>query len=187
MDPHTLLDILHTAERLKDTIRHCYTSGGRPESVAEHSWRVALMAMLIGDEFPQLDMNRVIKMCLIHDLGECFTGDIPTFDKTDAHRATEEQLLHQWVQTLPEPISGQWTALYTEMDAQETPESKLCKALDKLEAVIQHNESDIQTWAPNEYDLNLVYGYDHVAFSPYLTALRDEIKAETLQKMEQGK
>lgn len=84
MEPEKLLEALHTAEKLKDTTRHCYTSKGRHESVAEHSWRIALMAFWLRDEFPQADMDKVIRMCLIHDLGECFTGDIPAFDKTAA-------------------------------------------------------------------------------------------------------
>ena len=87
MKPEILLDMLHTAEKLKDTTRHCYTSGGRHESVAEHSWRLALMAFWMQDEFPELDMDRVIRMCLIHDLGECFTGDIPVFLKTQENEA----------------------------------------------------------------------------------------------------
>ena len=84
MTPKELLSALSVAERLKCNTRHCYTSSGRHESVAEHSWRFALMAMLLTPEFPELDMDKVIRMCLIHDLGEAFTGDIPTFDNTDA-------------------------------------------------------------------------------------------------------
>jgi ABC-type sulfate/molybdate transport systems ATPase subunit len=61
------------AEKLKCNTRHCYTSSGRHESVAEHSWRIALMAMLLTEEFPEADMNKVIRMCLIHDLGEAFS------------------------------------------------------------------------------------------------------------------
>ena len=90
MEERTFLEVLGVAERLKDATRHCYTSGGRHESVAEHSWRAALMAYFLRDEFPEADMDKVIKMCLIHDLGECFTGDIPTFDKTKADEVTEE-------------------------------------------------------------------------------------------------
>jgi len=187
MDPRTLLDILHIAERLKDTTRHCYTSGGRHESVAEHSWRIALMAYLLRDTLPEADMDKVIHMCLIHDLGEAFTGDIPTFDKTQADETTEELLLSRWVESLPEPLRSHMQALYAEMNARETPEAKIYKALDSLEAVIQHNESDITTWIPHEYDLNMTYGYDKAAFSPYLTALRDEIKADTVKKIEEAK
>jgi len=80
------LNILHVAERLKDTLRHCTTGKRRIESVAEHSWRVSLMALLLRDEFPDADIDKVISMGLIHDLGECFTGDIPTFSKTDSDR-----------------------------------------------------------------------------------------------------
>ena len=183
MEPRTFLEILHVAERLKDTPRHCTTSKGRRESVAEHSWRIALMAMLLKDEFPELDIDRVTRMCLIHDLGECFTGDIPTFLKTGADEQTEDRLLDRWVRSLPEPVSNELSALYAEMNALETPEAKLYKSLDKLEAVIQHNESPIETWEPNEYELNKTYAFDIVAFSDWLTALRKEIYNDTIEKI----
>ena len=66
MDPRAFIEIMATAERLKNTFRHSWTSEGRRESVAEHSWRISLMAMLLEKEFPDTDMNKVIKMCLIH-------------------------------------------------------------------------------------------------------------------------
>ena len=183
MEAEKLLQALHVAERLKDTTRHCYTSGGRHESVAEHSWRMTLMAYFVSDEFPELDMNRVIRMCLIHDLGEAFTGDIPTFQKTGSDEQKEESLLLSWTASLPEPFAGEMTALYREMAARETPEAKLYKALDNLEAVIQHNESDISTWLPLEYSLNMTYGNDKVAFSDYLRQLREVIRGETCEKI----
>lgn len=186
MTGREFLEILHVAERLKDAGRHCTTSKGRRESVAEHSWRIALMAMLLREEFPALDMDRVVDMCLIHDLGECFTGDIPTFLKTDADRKTEEELLADWVAGLPPALSARLGDLYREMDAQQTQEAKLYKALDKLEALIQHNESPLSTWAENEYELNKRYAFDVVAFSDWLTALRQEILQDTLDKIEAG-
>ena len=182
MKPMELLAVLHTAERLKDTTRHCYTSQGRHESVAEHSWRVTLMAYLMRDEFPELDMDKVMQMCLIHDLGECFTGDIPSFEKTAADTAREDGLLARWVAGLPQPYCRDMAALY----ALETPEARLYKALDKLEAVISHNESPLDTWLPLEYDLNLTYANDNVAFSPYLTALRQAVRQETEEKVAKG-
>ena len=102
MKARDYLNILHVAERLKDTPRHCTTSKRRTESVAEHSWRVSLMAMLLKKEFPDVDVDKVVSMCLIHDLGECFTGDIPTFQKTDSDRAAEDTLLNSWVDSLPD-------------------------------------------------------------------------------------
>ena len=185
MEPRELLDILHVAERLKDTPRHCTTSRRRRESVAEHSWRVSLMAFLLRSEFPQADMDKVIRMCLIHDLGECFTGDIPTFLKTAKDNEIEESLLGRWIGSLPEGPAGEMQALLAEMEAQQTLEARIYKALDKLEAVIQHNESPIDTWADNEYELNKTYAFDTVAFSDWLTRLREEILKDTLVKIEE--
>ena len=183
MEAKELLRVLHTAERLKDETRHCYTSGGRRESVAEHSWRLALTALFLRDEFPALDMDRVIRMCLIHDLGECFTGDIPSFLKSGGDEERERSALEAWVASLPAPYSVELKTLYAEMDALETDEARLYKALDKLEAVISHNESDISTWEDHEYDLQLTYGEQNVAFSPYLTALRQAVRQESLDKI----
>lgn len=186
MRPTELLQVLHTAEKLKDTTRHCDTSGGRRESVAEHSWRLTLMAFFLRDEFPALDMDRVLRMCLVHDLGECFTGDIPSFLKTAADTEKEDALLARWVRSLPAPYCTELTALYAEMDALETQEARLYKALDKLEAVIQHNEAPLSTWLPREYALNMTYADENVAFSPYLTALREAVRDETRAKIEAG-
>ena len=183
MEVRALLDALHVAERLKDTTRHCYTSKGRHESVAEHSWRIALMAFWVSDEFPEADMGKVIRMCLIHDLGECFTGDIPSFNKTAVDTQREDAALAAWVASLPTPYCDELCALYREMDAQESEEAKLYKALDKLEAVIQHNESPIDTWEPHEYQLNLDYAWTNVAFSDYMTELRQEIRKDTEEKI----
>lgn len=185
MKTEKLLDVLHLAERLKDTMRHCYTSGGRHESVAEHSWRIALMAYFVRDEFPEADMDKVIRMCLIHDLGEMFTGDIPTFLKTEEDECREEELLFRWAESLPDPYGKEMSELYQEMAQLETVEARIYKAMDSLEAVIQHNESDITTWSENEYELNLTYGDDKAAFSPYLKKLRQAIREETLTKIEE--
>ena len=126
-------------------------------------------------------------MCLLHDLGEVFTGDIPSFLKTGADERREEDLLSAWVTSLPEPYATEMAALYAEMAARETLEAKIFKALDNLEAVIQHNESALSTWAENEYELNLHYGSDKAAFSPYLSALRQLVREETEEKLAKGR
>ena len=185
MEAKKLLDVLHVAERLKDATRHCDTSGGRRESVAEHCWRAALMAYFLGDEFPQADMDKVIRMCLIHDLGEAFTGDIPSFEKSGEDEAREEVLLHDWVKSLPEPYCREMEELYREMAELETVEAKLFKAIDGMEAVVQHNESDLASWLPLEYELNQTYASDKVGYSPYLTGLREQMRQDTLRKISQ--
>lgn len=183
MEARELLEAMAVAVRLKDTTRHCYTEKGRHESVAEHCWMAALMAFFLQEEFPEADMDKVIRMCLIHDLGEAFTGDIPTFEKTEENERTEEQLLREWVAALPKVCRDEMTALYDEMERRESLEAQIYKAIDNLEAVIQHNFSNLSTWIPREYELNKTYGDDKVAFSPYLTALREEVRQDTLRKI----
>lgn len=184
MRQEELLSILSVAEKLKCNTRHSDTSSGRRESVAEHSWRLSLMAMLLEDEFPDTDINKVIKMCLIHDLGEAFTGDIAAFDKTEEDSEREERLYLEWIDGFPEVQRKQFHDLLREMSELKTKEARLYKALDKLEAVIQHNEADIASWLPLEYDLQLSYGAEEVAFSPYLLKLKECIDGWTREKIE---
>ena len=189
MSPKELLDILSVAERLKCSTRHCYTTSGRRESVAEHSWRIALMAMLLSGEkeFQDADMDKVIRMCLIHDLGEAFTGDVPTFEKTETDEEKEEVLYAEWVESFPKVQKLEFQSLLAEMAEQRTVEAKIYKALDKLEAVIQHDESDISTWIPLEYELQLSYGKEQVQFSPYLREFKKAVDEWTREKIEKNK
>ena len=146
MEAEKLIEALHTVEKLKRTMRHCYTSDDRKESVAEHCWRVALMAYWMEDEFPEVDINKVIKMCLIHDLDKMWT-------------------------------------LYQEMSELKTLEAKIYKALDNMEGALSHNESDLKTWEPHEYELTKNYGIDKSQFHPYIKHLRECIRQETVDKI----
>mgnify|MGYP000006197369 FL=1 len=145
------------------------------------------MALLVADEFPDVDCGRVVRMCLVHDLGEAFTGDIPAFEKRRQDETHEAALLARWVETLPEPLRAEWRSLYAEMKALATPEARLYKALDKLEAVIQHNEADIATWLPLEYDLNIAYGADEVAWNGYLRRLKEAANEISRQKIAEAR
>ena len=151
MDSRAFLDFLKVAERLKCNTRHSYTSSGRHESVAEHSWRLTVMAYFMQDEFPEADIDKVIKMCMFHDMGEAITGDIPAFEKTSADSDNEN------------------------------------KALDKLEALIQHNEADLSTWIPLEYDLQMTYGTEECSFSEYMKSLRDMVREDSRKKADMDK
>lgn len=184
MDARTFIDIMRTTGRLKDMTRHSWTAGGRHESVAEHTYHLLMMAYFCRDEFPEADMARVMEMCLFHDMGEAFTGDIPTFEKTDADECEESRQVTAWIRSLPEGYREQVSGLFAEMDAMESTEAKICKALDKLEAVIQHNEADISTWIPLEYQLNLDYGQEETRFSEFFRKVRQLAKEDSEEKIE---
>lgn len=177
------MEIVHFAENLKNQTRHAWTSAGRHESVAEHSWRLCLMAYFLKDKFPEADMDKVVLMCIFHDIGEVFTGDIPAFEKTKNDSDAEDRVIDRWIADLPEPYCQDLGRLFEEMRKRETIEAKIYKAIDKMEAVIQHNESDIRTWLPLEYDLQLTYGEKEVMFSEVFQELKRVANAETREKI----
>ena len=182
MKPAEFMDFLHVLENMKCNTRHGWTHTGRRESVAEHTFRVCCMALLLEDEFPELDMVRVLKMCLIHDWGEAVTGDIPSFLKTERDESTELDAIHSLTARLPD-MHGKLDALYAEMEERQTPEARFYKALDRLEAVIQHNEAPLSTWIELEKTLNLTYGVEDCAPFPFLAEVRKLSNEDTLRKL----
>lgn len=184
MKAEKLIELLELAGRLKDNTRHSWTSKGRHESVAEHSWRLALMAYFVQDEFPEADVGRLLEMCILHDIGEAFTGDIPAFYKTDADRRAEDDRIGEWISGLPEPYRSRTGELFEDMNRGESLESRIWAALDKLETLVQHNEADISTWLPVEYELNFSYGKEQSDFSEYMRELRRVINERSAEKIE---
>jgi len=186
MQPRELIDFLGIVGQLKNNTRHVWNEAGRQESVAEHCWRLSVMALLVAGEFPDVDINKVIKMCLIHDFGESLTGDIPSFNKTKQDEDNEDLAIAGLLKQLPKKISDEFTALFSEMSDMNTVEAKLFKALDKLEAILSHNESPLDTWLELEHTENLIYGDENVTFSTYLTELREELKNDSIRKIGEG-
>ncbi len=165
MTDRELIDFLGIAEKMKCNTRHSWTSTNRKESVAEHSWRLSLIALLLEREIENVDFQKIIKMCIIHDLGEAITGDIPSFLKTKQDSKTD------------------MFTLFEEMEKRETIESKIYKALDRLEAVIQHNEAPIDSWLPLEYELQQSYGWEEAQVHERLSQLRQTAKQDTIDKI----
>ncbi|MBP7176098.1 MAG: HD domain-containing protein [Thermoclostridium sp.] len=181
MDNHALLAFLSLAEKLKCNLRHSWTSSGREESVAEHSWRLCLFSWLLRNDFPELDMDKVLLMCLFHDIGEAVTGDIPSFLKTSQHETDETEAIGGIIKMLDPPLSDELASLFSQMQEQKTKEARLFKALDKLEVILQHNEAPLETWIPLEYELNLTYADENVHEFPVLESFRKELKEMTLK------
>ncbi|MDD4510300.1 MAG: HD domain-containing protein [Oscillospiraceae bacterium] len=184
MTPEVLLRFMNRIEPLKSGTRHCVTQAGTPETVAAHSWRLAVFALLLEDEFPKVDVDRLLRMCLIHDIGEAVTGDVPSFQKTEADQRKEEQAIDGLLSLLPDDTRQRFQGLFLEMAEGKTEEARLWRALDKLEAVIQHNESPLDSWLPLEYTLNLTYGEREVTPFPFLVDLRLKLQEETREKLD---
>lgn len=180
-----LLEFLRAAERLKTTYRSGFTSDGMRESVAEHTWRVCLMAMVLGPEFPGLDVARLIRICVIHDLGEAIGGDVPApeqarrlaSDPSAAKGPDERRDLVSLLGALPDPARAEVLSLWDEYEAAATPEARLAKALDKLETILQHTQGDNPPGF--DYRFNLGYGRQYTADHPVIAGLREILDRET--------
>jgi putative hydrolase of HD superfamily len=173
---------IEETEKLKSVVRTAWTSNGRRESTAEHSWRLALLAGVMQEYYPELDIAKIIMMSLIHDIGEIYEGDISAAlcpDQSDKY-AMEFRAAKSVFALLPEQQANQMMDLWLEYNNNSTPEAKLVKALDKAETIIQHNQGD----NPSDFDyhFNLGYGKDYFKNNDMLEQLRAIIDEKTGQK-----
>jgi putative hydrolase of HD superfamily len=181
---HARLDFLREAERLKDVLRSGRTSSGRAESTAEHSWRLCLMALAFADALPGVDTLKLLKLCVVHDLGEALHGDIPAIEQA-AHpdkSAHERNDLLTLTAALDGPLRDEIVALWDEYEAAATPEARAAKALDKLETILQHNQGD----NPPDFDyaFNLDYGRRYTDAAPLFSAIRAIVDADTQRRID---
>jgi putative hydrolases of HD superfamily len=186
----SILEVLKLAERLKFELRHSYTSNGRQESVAEHCWRMSLMAVLIEPLLTQkTDTARLLKMIIIHDLVEAEAKDISALDvlrnpgikiqKEAEEKKAIENLRAALINTNGQEIYD----LFYEFESKETYEAKVANALDKLEVQLQHNHADITTWEEIEYDMSYMME-KHVLFDKTLMELKNLIELQAEYKMQ---
>src|ERR1700710_1778929 len=185
----SLLKVLTLAERLKFELRHSYTSSGRQESVAEHSWRMSLMAVLVEPLLQQeVDTARLLKMIIIHDLVEAEARDISALDvlRDPGIKAgkidREKQAIENLRSALKETNGQEIYDLFYEFENKETYESKIANALDKLEVQLQHNHADFSTWEEIEYEMSFMMD-KHVLFDETLSELKRQIENAADEKM----
>ncbi len=185
-----VLEIIKLGEKLKMELRHSWLSNGRRESVAEHTWRVALMAMAIEPHLPsKINSEKLLKMIIIHDLVEAYSSDIPAFETMNNIEVKKIKVKNEItaIEKIRDLLGGESGQLFYdywfEFEHKNTYEAKVANALDKLEAQIQHNEADINTWLPIEHEMTYMLG-KHTDFDPVLTELKNLIEAEGIQKLE---
>lgn len=181
-----VLDFLRAAEALKTQTRSGYTSAGRAESVADHTWRLCLMAVVLADQLPGIDFARLIRICVVHDLGEAIGGDVPAvIQSADAPKSDRERSdLLTFLAPLPRQLRDDITALWDEYEAAATPEAKLAKALDKLETILQHTQGANPPGF--DYRFNLAYGRQYTTAPPLIAAVREILDRDTRRRAEEG-
>ena len=180
------LAFLRAAERMKVMTRTAWTSGGHRESVAEHTWRLTLMALVLGRELGGIDLARLLEICIIHDLGEAIGGDISAKHQPEGGKAESERRdLLRLLEPLPDATRARITALWDEYEAAATPEARAAKALDKLETILQHNQG--ANPADFDYAFNLGYGRDLTTAPPLIAAVRALLDEETRRRADESR
>lgn len=174
-----ILAFLRDAEALKRVVRTSWTNEGQQESVAEHTWRLCLMALVLGPRFPGIDVGKLLKICVVHDLGEAISGDISAVLQAGQPSKSEQerQDLLTLTASLPEATRAELVALWDEYEHAASPEARIAKGLDKLETILQHNQGVM----PEGFDFrfNLTYGEQYTATDPVLRDIRAVLDEQT--------
>jgi putative hydrolase of HD superfamily len=182
-----ILNFLHQAEKLKLVLRHSWMSSGRRESVAEHSWRMALMAMVLSPKLEhKVKLEKVLQMAIIHDICEAYAGDHWGFKPTKKDKfLLEKKGLAKILKQTDKKFADLVMKLFVEFETGETNEAKFVRALDKLEVMIQHNEAKLKTWNKIEKTLNLTYGDSQSSYDLNLKQFRALVKMEAVKKLKE--
>ena len=178
-----LIDFLHKSEKLQTLLRHSWLSSGRRESVAEHTWRMALMALIINPYLDQkLDLEKTLKIILVHDLVEINYQDHPAFKKPPIDKAEQERKsLLKLLKSLPRNLRQEIIDLWQEYEDNKTLEAKFAKAMDKTEVLLQHNEADLKFLTKKEIPFNMHHGDEYTGFDSFLKLFRDAVRKDTVK------
>ncbi len=155
-----ILDFIVEIEKLKDVYRKTRPVGlDRYENSAEHSWHVCLSALMLKDYAnEEIDIDRVIKMLLIHDLGEIDAGDTIIYaSETQAIKDEEETGVKRLLDLLPEGKAEQYMALWQEFEAGETPESQYAKAIDRVPPLLHNLHGNGHSWSKHNISKEQVF------------------------------
>ncbi|MGI5351783.1 HD domain-containing protein [Streptomyces sp. CA-250714] len=186
-DTRPLFDFIAYTARLREVERHNRATATRPESVAEHSWHLAMVCWVLHAEFEResglrLDLGRMLKLCLMHDVVEIDAGDPSAWHTADedavADKArTEEAVARERFGALPAPLGPELLALWREYEEGATPEARLVRGVDRLNPALMRLLTG-QGWSDVGADAAALDSLQlpRVSVSPALTALYEEVR-----------
>ena len=186
-----IVDYLQIAERLECEYRLTRMSDGQMQSVASHSWNMALMAVVLRPYLQTpVNMERVLQMCLLHDLPEAIAHDVPLHQQTDAVRAQKHQDEVNAIRQITDLIQcDAVSAAFREYELRQSPEARLVKALDVLDTGVQHLCAKDLSYV-GEYDNNFYWkmffddGFIKMFdFEPVLRGVMDEIRGRVAKRL----
>ena len=151
-----ILGFLKEIEKFKYIERKVYSSDLRPENDAEHSWHLAMFLILFEKDLPEcLDMAKMLKLALMHDLVEVYSGDYFTFDEEGRKnkKESEAKAAKKLFSQLPEDLEEDFTKLFEEYEEQKTPESKMIKAFDKIQPLLLNILSKGKSWEDHKVSI----------------------------------
>ena len=184
-----ILKFLRRSKELESIKRYQSSLRGKQNTVAEHSWRIALMTFIIASECKvNMDLGHALGLALVHDLAEAKTGDVDAFDQIIEGKSLikdkvrqEEQAIHEITDDLS---FGDWIySLWQEYEEQRTIEAKFIKALDKIEGFLHIAEGEVRMYIPREFHADYaneaVASFDEATrHFPELKDLLDNIKED---------
>ena len=187
-----IFSFLSHAGKLKDVLRYNEKRNGTKESVADHSWRLALMVFTIAEELKiSVDILKSIKMALAHDIAESITGDIDAVLIMEGKVLKEEKkkeeikAMEEIKKIPPEKIGLEIYDLWNEYEKSETREARFIKALDKLETLMHLAESGHKTY--DKPDLIPTYADEAVKNFPELLPMLKIVKRKLKDEFIKGR
>lgn len=148
---------------------------------------LCLLAILLVDKLDtKVDLLRLLKILIVHDLGESITGDVPASEistRRDNKYEAEKQAMVELIRDLPRENAEEILALWEEYAAKETLEAQVAVSLDKLEAVLQHNVADISTWDQGDFNIHPYYRNECFDFDSFMRSLKDIVDRQSMEKI----
>jgi putative hydrolase of HD superfamily len=186
-----IVDFFQIAEKLECEYRLTRMSDGKKQAVASHSWNMALMAMVFAPYLKNsVDMERVLKICLLHDLPEAIAHDVPLHEQTDEVRTRKQADEKNAIDMISGLLNNSdFRSCFNEYEERLTPEARLVKALDVMDTAVQHMSAQDLAYVGEYADCfywKMFFKDDFAAFfdfEPVLRGVFDEIKSRVAKRL----